>query len=175
MKNKPLTVEELKALKAGDWIWRIFPNRPEFSTYIQKVEFYEDCFSVSTYRGVQYWLKYSEYGTEWIAYKNKEEANDVHNKEEVVKDIDAIDKEMVEAIERTIYLYSSSPTPPDEDLSECIAKDLILHGYGDVKQAIKEALEKLKEKSQIGSFYEQGWVHSDCILISDLDDFIEKL
>lgn len=74
--NKPLTIEELKALKEDDWI------------YIKDLEFGNDFYATvtDTYLGEsakyiniasagwyqEFWFE--SYGTEWLAYKNKEEA-----------------------------------------------------------------------------------------------------
>lgn len=35
---KPLTIEQLKALEVGDWVWVVFQNNVGFSTYRQKTE-----------------------------------------------------------------------------------------------------------------------------------------
>ena len=74
--SKPLTIEELKALKEDDWI------------YIKDLEFGNDFYATvtDTYLGEsakyiniasagwyqEFWFE--SYGTEWLAYKNKEEA-----------------------------------------------------------------------------------------------------
>lgn len=71
---KPLTIEELKALPVGDWVWFIDLNE-NTGSYKQINDiceeddwmwFEEDC-SASYY---------SDYGTKWIAYKNKEMAEE---------------------------------------------------------------------------------------------------
>lgn len=74
--NKPLTIEQLKTLKEDDWI------------YIKDLEFGNDFYATvtDTYLGEsakyiniasagwyqEFWFE--SYGTEWLAYKNKEEA-----------------------------------------------------------------------------------------------------
>ncbi len=62
-------------------------------------------------------------------------------------------EEMAKAIDYVIYQYSSDPnTPPDNNLSECIAYDLIVRGYGNVKQAVKDFAEKLKEQMELNGY-----------------------
>lgn len=70
--NKPLTIEELKALQTGDWVWVVYHK--EFGDE----EFYScklisDKLSIPNFiAGVR--LSKSSYGKTWVAYKNKEQA-----------------------------------------------------------------------------------------------------
>lgn len=72
---KPLTIEELKSLEGGDWVWLCgkYENFGEYSEYREIDEVRDDClvFAVSVNR---VWFEYSGYGTKWLAYKNKEQA-----------------------------------------------------------------------------------------------------
>ncbi len=71
---KPLTIEELKALEVDDWIWIVDLNKNR-GRYLQKGEYSES---------PRYWQSsdktfnddypYDVYGIDWIAYKNKEQA-----------------------------------------------------------------------------------------------------
>lgn len=71
MMNKPLTIDELKALKVGDWVWvkdtleekywRVYSNEGG-----RLIILASDCITDS--------FLYSDYGTKWLAYKNKEQA-----------------------------------------------------------------------------------------------------
>lgn len=74
-----LTIEQLKSLEVGDWVWVVYPNMNDYcSEYILKsnnsteerlysrVDTLED--------GRETFLLYSDYGTKWVAYKNKEQA-----------------------------------------------------------------------------------------------------
>lgn len=81
---KPLTVEQLKALKVDDWVWVVIPQDYENNCCF--------CYKADkgTYReilckgslGMELCLhakwnctfSYSDYGTKWLAYKNKEQA-----------------------------------------------------------------------------------------------------
>ena len=65
---KPLTIEQLKALEIGDWVW-ISAKQPNRAVYIQK-----DTKSEKRFNQLSWDLSYSDYGTKWLAYKNKEQA-----------------------------------------------------------------------------------------------------
>lgn len=75
--SKPLTVEELKALKVFDWVWI---KREKFSTYRQKTGNDEEHFPAYLGDFMTDDLPYSTYGTEWVAYKNKEQAEETDGK-----------------------------------------------------------------------------------------------
>lgn len=66
--SKPLTIDELKALQVGDWVWVVKGNHRcyECKYLNDEIEF------CSRRLGAAY--KYSDYGTKWLAYKNKEQA-----------------------------------------------------------------------------------------------------
>lgn len=78
---KPLSVEELKALEVGDWVWIV--------DFAERIQFYarhdEECEIVLIGESMaDEWAyttadsfgayDYSHYGTTWLAYKNKEQA-----------------------------------------------------------------------------------------------------
>lgn len=99
--SKPLTIEELKALKEDDWI------------YIKDLEFGNDFYATvtDTYLGesAKYiniasagWYQefcFEAYGTEWLAYKNKEQAEGEYDSQAVENEVLKRDKEN---LERTI-------------------------------------------------------------------------
>lgn len=66
--SKPLTIEELKALQVGDWVWviNLCKNR---GTYRRITAF-------PSARGLYFdkIFDYEDYGRLWLAYKNKEQA-----------------------------------------------------------------------------------------------------
>lgn len=78
---KPLTIEELKILSNGDWIWvdcltNHLTNMRKF--YFQKLGNDED--NDGIYGESRYllgFLPFEIYGKDWIAYKNKEYAEGV--------------------------------------------------------------------------------------------------
>ena len=66
---KPLTIEELKALEVGDWVWVKDLTRSGYAAYVQK-----DTKSNEKFNQLSWALFYSGYGKTWLAYKNKEQA-----------------------------------------------------------------------------------------------------
>lgn len=71
--SKPLTIDELKALEVGDWVWLVYKNTVyRRYTQIQAIE------GTRLYvwgRGLAEceMKQYSDYGKTWLAYKNKEQ------------------------------------------------------------------------------------------------------
>ena len=72
--NKPLTIDELKALKVGDWVWVEVINVPNgsFRGYYQIRPNAER--SKLIFCGIEHDYSIMDYGTKWLAYKNKEQA-----------------------------------------------------------------------------------------------------
>lgn len=68
---KPLSIEELKALEVGDWVW-IVREGYAIGTYYKK--FCNDKNEFTPLGLFDARLFYSHYGKKWIAYKNKEQA-----------------------------------------------------------------------------------------------------
>ena len=78
---KPLTIDELRALKAGDWVWVIIKQPvagdfPHDGRYYQSAnyEFMKNKNKGHVFNGYSRFYPYSAYGTKWVAYKNKEQA-----------------------------------------------------------------------------------------------------
>lgn len=82
---KPLTIEELKKLEVGDWVWlidKVGDTKSYWSISENTNEYlfvYQECYCFGT-------LNYAEYGTKWLAYKNKEQAE---GKEDSIKILEA--------------------------------------------------------------------------------------
>ena len=70
---KPLKIDELKALQVGDWVWVTGLCEEYKNTYVHIVGMEYEYF-VANYSGIYNSFSYSDYGTKWLAYKNKEEA-----------------------------------------------------------------------------------------------------
>lgn len=66
---KPLTIEQLKALEVGDWVWYV-DLRDKNAFYLKKNGMIPSSLCVFLGRNTYY----SDYGTKWLAYKNKEQA-----------------------------------------------------------------------------------------------------
>lgn len=70
---KPLTIEELKKLEVGDWVWIVgLVYKTGFYIKKQATNIIEKEY---TFYGVGAGgYDYADYGTMWLAYKNKEQA-----------------------------------------------------------------------------------------------------
>ena len=70
---KALTLEQLKSLKVGDWVWVVNKEIPQYTGYYKI-----DLFAISHLHIVQGLGKtvipYATYGEEWFVWKNKEQA-----------------------------------------------------------------------------------------------------
>ncbi|MDE7337325.1 MAG: hypothetical protein K2N32_04340 [Clostridia bacterium] len=75
--SKPLTIEELKVLPVGEWVW-VVPSDDIFTPYYGQINKYTDRpFDEELWVNSQtniIVLYYSDYGKTWLAYKNKEMA-----------------------------------------------------------------------------------------------------
>lgn len=74
--SKPLTIEELKSLKVGDWVWLTNQNGL-LGTYVAKADAsYEEDDKTFNFDSLAFSQSYpySDYGKTWLAYKNKEQA-----------------------------------------------------------------------------------------------------
>ena len=69
---KPLTIEQLRSLEAGDWVWLEIKDKQ--SLYVKKCEARSENGFNFTADFVVAIALYSDYGTKWLAYKNKEQA-----------------------------------------------------------------------------------------------------
>lgn len=65
---KPLSIEEIKQLKCGDWVWVVGIER-KFNEYGQI-----KCNSQEKWVGGTFEYLYFNYGKTWLAYRNKEQA-----------------------------------------------------------------------------------------------------
>lgn len=69
---KPLTIEQLKSLEIGDWVWLEIKDKQ--ALYVKKCEARTDDGFNFTADFVVAVAMYSDYGIEWQAWKNKEQA-----------------------------------------------------------------------------------------------------
>lgn len=76
---KPLTIEQLKSLEVGDWVWVYtidggisYPSNE--GQYIRIYHTKEYFVGERVNTDTAYVNDYSDYGTKWVAYKNKEQA-----------------------------------------------------------------------------------------------------
>lgn len=75
-KRKPLTIEELRALKTGDWVWLVADKAQGYAYKLEPslCSPEKEWLMLKTYYNFRRALTYANYGTKWVAYKNKEEA-----------------------------------------------------------------------------------------------------
>lgn len=70
---KPLTIDELRALKAGDWVWIIDIEKQ--SGYYRQVTINDNNEKIVFYgEFTNGYCPFETYGKTWLAYKNKEQA-----------------------------------------------------------------------------------------------------
>lgn len=68
---KPLTIDELKALQVGDWVWFLHNQvKPCYGTIMSK---HDDTIYFNTTEGLQR-VHWKNYGKTWVVHKNKEQA-----------------------------------------------------------------------------------------------------
>lgn len=74
---KPLTIEELKKLQVGDWVW-VTDENGHLGTYLIKTEppYEDDNDKTFNFNSLSFadTYPYSLYGKTWLAWKNKEQA-----------------------------------------------------------------------------------------------------
>lgn len=87
--NKPLTIDELKSLETGDWVWLVKLQPIKFHKYVIKRGNSKTWFSYDAFDSIQY----SGYGKTWLAYKNKEQEECMG---EIVELIAPLDSELWE-------------------------------------------------------------------------------
>ena len=92
---KPLTIEELKALKEDEWLWLVYlPTNCDSYVYIKEQGVDSICILDM---GYVFAYKYSEYGTKWLAYKNKEFAEE-DKKDKVIELLEKLTEGAVDCI-----------------------------------------------------------------------------
>lgn len=73
---EPLTIEQLKALKVGDWVWLVADKTEGYAYKLEPglCSPEKEWLMLKTYYNFRRALTYANYGTKWVAYKNKEQA-----------------------------------------------------------------------------------------------------
>lgn len=84
-----LTIEELKTLPKDDFIWLVKIKQPKLSCYCSNLSFTPKLFNALGNKHVWYCLRIEDYGTKWLAYRNKEEAEGYYDqiRKETAKEI----------------------------------------------------------------------------------------
>lgn len=73
-----LTVEQLKELKVGDWVWLVQrqDKMPDICAYVEIVPISDNKYLRVGVDGHIVHIPIEKYGTKWVAYRNKEEADE---------------------------------------------------------------------------------------------------
>ena len=100
--SKPLTIEQLKSLEVGDWVWVVAGDKKNYYTVIANDKEYLDLESINS----SLLLDYSDYGTKWVAYKNKEMAESKGDIVELpcLKDVYMLSRGIIVRCKELIYL-----------------------------------------------------------------------
>lgn len=90
---KPLSIEELKALEVGDWVWVVDIESPKHGSGYWQVHGFAET-HIHLNQGTARWVAPKAlYGKGWLAYKNKEQAECMG---EIVELIAPLDSELWE-------------------------------------------------------------------------------
>ena len=145
-----LTIQQLKALQVGDWVWIVTLQdyyRPNDVPYGEYHEIVGTCshyyFEVSYDKSDYYELPYADYGTKWLAYKNKEEAEGEYDSLAVENEVLKRDKKN---LERTI-----------EEISTALyGANIIIDSDGNIHDKRVEEAKKQTAKEILQDLYNQA-------------------
>ena len=131
--SKTLTIEELKALEVGDWVWVEAINAPNslFRGYYQIRPNAER--SKLIFCGIEHDYSITDYGTKWLAYKNKEQAETKGEWVELPKDKWVITRH---AGKKTKYTYQVEHVEPYAEFID--GAWYIGMGYNPYRKTIEE-------------------------------------
>lgn len=73
--NKALTLDELRQMQIGDWVWiDVLHSKETVSSYYRKYDGYkQDEIFWCGYPGIGFRFFYEDYGKTWLAYRQKPE------------------------------------------------------------------------------------------------------
>lgn len=114
---KPLTIEQLKELEVGDWVWITTPKNSGEYYQISYSDYLDDEDAFVAY-SLHYDLNvfYSDYGTKWLAYKNKEQAEANGEIVELPEPFIDTDKNAYEETTYLVYRPRVEVYCPSEDI-----------------------------------------------------------
>lgn len=123
---KELTIKEIRKFDYGEWFWLVREGKGAYVKFSSNGGYYF-VFNINTYFDS---FLVEDYGTKWIAYRNKEQAEGIYEK--VVKDTA---KDILQMLRESVnfgYDY------PDEPHSEICTFDPYLFEEIEEKYGIKE-------------------------------------
>lgn len=119
--NKPLTIEQLKALEVGDWVWLDF----QYSLDRRRSGYYQIKANKERTKvilcGIEYDYLLCDYGTMWTAYKNKEQAE--NKDEDMIEQIEKAYEHNIAECERCMKKVDMKHQFAMESMKEHIRKD----------------------------------------------------
>lgn len=139
--SKPLTIEELKALPIGEWVWvenilgtkLVVDFRNGYYRKGLQDNKPDEHFTTSWY-SYNLFFNYNLYGKTWLAYKNKEQA-------------EGKDKDMIERIEKA-YEHNLA------ECERCMKKVDIKHQFA--IESMKEHIRKETAKEILQCWYNEN-------------------
>lgn len=151
--NKPLTIEELKALPLGEWVWVIdkcIYGNGIYCTIDCQDEDAPYCILSSCINTQIY--EFSKYGKTWLAYKNKEQA-------------EGEDKDMIERIEKA-YEHNVA------ECERCMKKVDMKHQFA--MESMKEHIRKETAKEIFDEVIEACTVQLNAAEVDEYDNRYSK-
>lgn len=145
--SKPLTIEELKALPVGDWVWVV--NLQEKSGVYHRKSFNSDK-ELLVISIAMAGFPYYNYGKTWIAYKNKEQA-------------EGKDENMIERIEKA-YEHNVA------ECERCMNKVDMKHQFA--MESMKEHIRKETAKEILTTL--KDWFDRNTPIAVDVQEIAEK-
>lgn len=141
--NKPLTIEQLKALPMGEWVWLDF----QYSLDRRHNGYYQIKANAERTEvilcGIEHDYLLCDYGTTWLAYKNKEQAVGEYDSLAVENEVLKRDKAN---LERTI-----------EEINEALkANGITIDSDGNVNDSRVEQAKRQTAKAILQDLYNQA-------------------
>ncbi len=152
--SKPLTIEELKALQIGDWVWIIDRANSSIGKYYKIVDGTAYAPRVNFLRVISgmfdYAFRFFDYGATWTAYKNREQA-------------EGKDEYMVERIEKA---YEHNVT----ECKRCMNIVDMKHQFA--MESMKEHIRKETAKEILTTL--KDWCNRNTPIAVDIQELAEK-
>lgn len=172
IKGKTLTVEELKSLKVGDWVWLVADKAEGYAYKLEPglCTPEREWLVLKTFYNFRRVLNYENYGIKWVAYKTQEDAqskaevsfNDFNNSINSVLTI--LNNLFPSQINHSDY---SQLFKTISELPHAVAN--MLHGRS------AESIKQLREQISKLTVYEAGSTGIECVSLNEIDHIIDKI
>lgn len=141
---KPLTIEQLKALKVGDWVW-IEDTSCDQKYYAEVIDFTYPWIELIVY-GHKEAVRWEDVGSRYLIYKNKEQA-------EVKGEIVELPCEIGSTVYCVKYFCDYNGCSQDEQTICCGCKEMIEREKRKEKYMVVERKFEITDFPQIGKKY----------------------